>query len=135
MSSYLYGSNKTAMKIFGFSKSILSFVSIILFSVFFISCGNEAPNDLPIEIGDNTTTESQPVKWEVKSHNEGGDIHIIYVICYLYEGWHVYSQTLDPNDGPVPTEFSFELPDGYEILDILDICLNDKYMALSNSSK
>ncbi len=114
MSSYLYGSNKTAMKIFGFSKSILSFVSIILFSVFFISCGKDASNDLPIEIGDNTTTESQPVKWKVKSHNEGDGIHSIYVLCYLYEGWHVYSQTLDPNDGPVPTEFSFELPDGYE---------------------
>ena len=77
MRGYLYGSNKTAMKIFGFSKSLISFVSIILFSVSFMSCGKDSTNELPIEIGENTTTEHQPVKWEVKSNNEGGDIHSV----------------------------------------------------------
>ena len=24
------------------------------------------------------------------------------------EGWHVYSQLLDPFDGPIPTSFTFE---------------------------
>jgi len=54
---------------------------------------------------------SDPVEWStaVKKINE-----INYEIIFNAEiehGWHVYSQNIDGNDGPIPTEFGF-LADG-----------------------
>ncbi len=102
------------MKILGAKISLFSIMSTLMLALLFTGCVSKNTNDFQIEPGDNTTTEHNPVEWEIKTVSHGDNLHSVYMICYLYDGWHVYSQTLDPNDGPVPTEFSFELPDGYE---------------------
>ncbi|MCH2199058.1 MAG: thioredoxin family protein [Flavobacteriales bacterium] len=55
----------------------------------------------------------EPAKWNFTSMDNGDGTHTIKMVCNLDEGWHLYSQHLDNNEGPVPTSFIFTLPDSY----------------------
>ncbi|WP_306640862.1 protein-disulfide reductase DsbD family protein [Sanyastnella coralliicola] len=55
----------------------------------------------------------EPAKWNFSSMDNGDGTHTIKMVCNLDEGWHLYSQHLDNNEGPVPTSFIFTLPDSY----------------------
>ncbi len=50
----------------------------------------------------------EPVKWSSKVNDLGDDLYEIEYIAKLDKGWHIYSQTLDGEDGPVATLFSFK---------------------------
>ena len=54
----------------------------------------------------------EPVKWEIKTEKSGKDINI-YFTAHIDEGFHLYSLDV-PEDGPLPTEFIFEDPKGFE---------------------
>lgn len=49
----------------------------------------------------------EPVKWNAVIKKLGNDQYEIEYNAALDEGWHIYSQTLVNEDGPVPTLFSF----------------------------
>ena len=54
-----------------------------------------------------------PVTWDVKlypSTEEG--LHDLVIHAKVDSCWHIYSQDNDPNNGPVPTMFEFEWPQG-----------------------
>ncbi len=57
----------------------------------------------------------EPAKWSFKSVNEGEGLYTIEMTCTLDEGWHLYSQYLESDMGPVPTRFTFQLPEGYTL--------------------
>jgi thiol:disulfide interchange protein DsbD len=57
----------------------------------------------------------EPAKWSMKSIDEGGGLYTIEMTCTLDEGWHLYSQKLESDMGPVPTRFTFQLPDGHTL--------------------
>ena len=54
-----------------------------------------------------------PVTWDVNlypSAEEG--LHDLVIRATVDSCWHIYSQDNDPNNGPVPTMFEFEWPQG-----------------------
>ena len=54
-----------------------------------------------------------PVTWDVNlypSTEEG--LHDLVIHATVDSCWHIYSQDNDPNNGPVPTMFEFEWPQG-----------------------
>lgn len=55
----------------------------------------------------------EPVKWRSKMNSLGDDLYEIEYTAKLDKGWHIYSQTLNNDDGlgPVPTLFSFKNKD------------------------
>ncbi len=57
----------------------------------------------------------QPVKWDITTKSTGNRIIDIFFTAHIDKGYHLYSLNV-PEDGPLPTEFSFEKPDGYELV-------------------
>lgn len=57
-----------------------------------------------------------PVKWEVKftelSNNEGE----IVLTAKIDKGWHVYSQNISPDAGPIPTSFNYSPGSNFELV-------------------
>lgn len=73
----------------------------------------EAQADFALTGGSETGNQSEiyePSSWSISVRNNGDQSYTLDITCELEAGWHLYSQTLDPNDGPVPTEFTYELP-------------------------
>jgi len=55
----------------------------------------------------------KPVNW---SWNYEASTHAIQFKVELSEGWHVYSQHIKNDVGPVPTQFVFEKTSGIELV-------------------
>jgi len=56
----------------------------------------------------------QPVKWDITTKKTGDRTFDIFFTAHIDKGYHLYSLDV-PEDGPLPTEFSFEKADGYEL--------------------
>jgi hypothetical protein len=52
------------------------------------------------------------VQWSA-SYN--ADLSQIEIKAAIKEGWHLYSQHIDNNVGPVPTQFSFQSSDNFQL--------------------
>ncbi|MCB9273813.1 MAG: thioredoxin family protein [Lewinellaceae bacterium] len=51
---------------------------------------------------------AKPVNWSFESKKTGDQEYELLFTAKLNEGWTIYSQHTDPDDGPIPTEFIFE---------------------------
>ena len=49
-----------------------------------------------------------PVSWEMSSSHIQGNEFLLTFTAKIDEGWYVYSQYLESDDGPVRTEISFD---------------------------
>ena len=49
----------------------------------------------------------KPVKWSASFEHKGGDEYDLLFTANIKEGWYVYSQYLDSDDGPVATTVGF----------------------------
>ena len=49
-----------------------------------------------------------PVAWDVALYDNGDGTLDLDFHAEIEEGWHVYSQFLNPFDGPIPTSFTIE---------------------------
>jgi len=49
-----------------------------------------------------------PVVWDFAAYDNGDGTIDLDFHAEIEAGWHVYSQFLDPFDGPIPTSFTFE---------------------------
>lgn len=58
----------------------------------------------------------QPVKWEFKQEQTGNKEFELIFQSSIDKGWHLYSQNISPDDGPVPTSFSFQPSPDYELI-------------------
>ena len=47
-----------------------------------------------------------PVKWEFSSYKDGENYLVLFQAT-VEEGWHIYSQHINGQDGPLPTMFTF----------------------------
>ncbi len=59
----------------------------------------------------NTETIAQiynPVKWTYSAKNIGGDKYELTYKATIEEGWSIYSQYLESDDGPIRTSFEYE---------------------------
>ena len=56
-----------------------------------------------------------PVEWEFALYpGDNPNEQELVIHAAVDSGWHVYSQDNDPNNGPVPTYFEFQWPEGVE---------------------
>jgi len=57
-----------------------------------------------------------PVKWTTNHQQTAdGEFDLIFTAT-IDDGWSIYSQYLESDDGPVRTSFEFEKPDGYTLV-------------------
>ena len=65
----------------------------------------------------NTTSYSQiydPVKWSTSVEKVSETEYDLVIQAIIETGWHLYSQNV-PDDGPIPTTFTFESTADYEL--------------------
>jgi thiol:disulfide interchange protein len=57
-----------------------------------------------------------PVKWNFKTIDNGnGEISLV-LEAVIEEKWHIYSQTLPKDEGPIPTSFTFKPSKNYQLI-------------------
>ncbi|CAN5416054.1 cytochrome c biogenesis protein CcdA [soil metagenome] len=60
-----------------------------------------------------------PTHWSAKADKQPakvGDIVNVQIQASIDESWHIYSNDLDPNIGPIPTSFKFSPSDAYSLV-------------------
>lgn len=57
-----------------------------------------------------------PVKWSFSVNKEGNENAVLIFTAKIEKGWHLYSQKSSGNDGPMPTVFTFEKSNKYELV-------------------
>ena len=57
-----------------------------------------------------------PVKWSFESKAVNENTFDLLFTAKMDPHWHIYSTTLSPDEGPVPTSFDFKLPAGVELV-------------------
>ncbi len=55
-----------------------------------------------------------PVEWEYKSVKTGENTYDVIFQANIEDGWFIYSQYLEGEDGPIPTSFNFEEADHFQ---------------------
>jgi thiol:disulfide interchange protein len=60
-----------------------------------------------------------PVKWISQTKYDGNRVFEISFTASIDQGWHVYSSTLDPNQGPVPTTLTLDKSSEYQSAGLL----------------
>jgi thiol:disulfide interchange protein len=71
--------------------------------------------DIVVNLPASEQNLTDPVNWNFSSALVEGDNYTLTFQAILDEGWSMYSQHTDPDDGPIPTEFVFEPTDGYTL--------------------
>ncbi len=59
----------------------------------------------------------EPVKWQTVVEKISDSSYILVSKASIDKGWKLYSQSV-PEDGPIPTEFIYNLPEGVELVGI-----------------
>lgn len=57
-----------------------------------------------------------PVDWTFSSELIADSLYEITFRAEIAEGWTIYSQHTDPDNGPLPTQFNFDSSDDYELI-------------------
>lgn len=68
-------------------------------------------------VEDPLLTIHDPVKWKFYSFITGDSEYELVMEAKVDEGWHVYAQHLESNEGPIPTSFRFDFPADVERID------------------
>jgi len=97
-------------------------------SLDFMSCDEEKcipPTDLDFsfDLKPNGNSPSaaphnqilEPVKWDFKAEKSGSKKYDLLFTAHIDKGYHLYSLTI-PENGPLPTDFSFEKSDKYKLI-------------------
>lgn len=57
-----------------------------------------------------------PVKWSYEAQKAGDSEYDLVFTAHIQDGWYIYSQYLDSDDGPVRTSFNFEKSQAVEMV-------------------
>jgi len=57
----------------------------------------------------------EPVKWKFTAEKTGSKKYDLFFKAHIDKGYHLYSLTI-PENGPLPTEFSFETSENYKLI-------------------
>ncbi|MFT4660427.1 MAG: hypothetical protein ACI8XB_000695 [Patiriisocius sp.] len=60
--------------------------------------------------------EQSPVTWSATILNNNDNTVDFVFMANIKDGWHLYSQTLESDKGPIPTSFSFTESDDFELV-------------------
>ncbi len=62
------------------------------------------------------SAQMNPVKWSYEAHKAGPGEYDLIFTANILDGWYVYSQYLESDDGPVRTSFHFEANQDVELV-------------------
>jgi thiol:disulfide interchange protein DsbD len=54
------------------------------------------------------TAQSNPVKWTYEAKKVSDDAYDLVFTAQIQDGWYVYSQYLETDDGPIRTSFNYD---------------------------
>ena len=57
-----------------------------------------------------------PVKWSTSYEHVGGDEFMLVYKASIEDGWNIYSQYLESDDGPIPTSFTYDDGTHFELM-------------------
>jgi len=57
-----------------------------------------------------------PVSWDFAVEKTGENDFVVTYTADIDQGWVIYSQFLESTDGPIPTEFNYEISEGVEMV-------------------
>ncbi|MBL7894735.1 MAG: sugar transporter [Bacteroidia bacterium] len=57
-----------------------------------------------------------PVKWEASYLSINADEGEIIIVAKIDKGWHIYSQNIAPDAGPIPTSFNYTPGTNFELV-------------------
>lgn len=60
--------------------------------------------------------QQNPVSWSFDAKKINDQEYDLVLTASVANGWYIYSQYLDSDEGPIPTTFKFE-PDTFELVD------------------
>jgi len=72
------------------------------------------------EIPEGVTEIHNPVSWKYGMNKLEDGVYELTVMAEIEEGWHLYSQELASDDGPVATEFRFTESEAFEVVGKVD---------------
>jgi thiol:disulfide interchange protein DsbD len=96
-------------------------LSVVEGEVEYMACDDEKclpPDyvDLKFNIkADDSSQIFEPVTWEASVEKISDTEYVLISKAKVDKGWHLYSQNV-PDDGPIPTTFEYDLPDGVELV-------------------
>ena len=61
-------------------------------------------------------TEVDPVVWHYETISLGKEKVELHITADIFDRFHLYSQDLGEGDGPIPTEFNFNLGKSFELI-------------------
>ena len=67
------------------------------------------------DLGENDDNIEDPVIWEINVADDGGDVFTIALNAKIESDWHIYSSTLEREDGPIKTSITIEENNGVSI--------------------
>jgi len=75
----------------------------------------EKSNPFQIGASDEMSQILEPVKWTTAVEKVSDSEYVLVSNATVDKGWKLYSQSV-PEDGPIPTEFVYQLPEGVELI-------------------
>jgi len=76
-----------------------------------------APSEMAdLSSGGNDSGILTPVKWSAESKELGNGEYEVILTAHIDDHWHIYSQVLDNDMGPLPTYFAFNPVEGVEFI-------------------
>ena len=60
--------------------------------------------------------QQSPITWSFEAKALDNGQYEIHCIADIEQGWYIYSQHLDPDEGPIPTSILLEEGEGYEVV-------------------
>ena len=74
----------------------------------------EKSNPFQMGASDDTSQILEPVKWTTAVEKISDSEYVLVSKATVDKGWKLYSQSV-PEDGPIPTEFTYQLPEGADL--------------------
>ncbi len=66
--------------------------------------------------GSSLFAQLNPVKWSYEAISVGDSEYELVFTAHITDGWYVYSQYLESDDGPIPTSFTWGEEAGVELI-------------------
>ena len=68
-------------------------------------------------VSKNNAPFVHPVTWQHSAKKINDSTFIVNMKAGIKPGWHVYSQALENDEGPLPTIFTYNFPEGLRLID------------------
>lgn len=72
---------------------------------------------LMMALGVSSLWAQKPVQWTFSTKKISATEYDLILTAQVAPGWYIYSQYMESDEGPIPTSFTFEPDENYELVD------------------